>query len=163
MTSSTATLFQAQMFASSTSAIFAVLGRIPGSGLTTSSRTDPRTTTIRSTQGFNLYGTSLTEVPVQCNRTAVLYLRAAGSSVVPKPAWPSRSSAASATQATLRFLLHNGSHEAAYNNWDSAVSGSTAALAGCSDSLPSLPKLTDLNPFAEKQQPLLCCASISMN
>lgn len=29
-----------------------------------------------------------------------------------------------------------------------------AALAGCSDSLPSLPKLTDLNPFAEKQTPL---------
>ena len=27
-------------------------------------------------------------------------------------------------------------------------------LAGCSDSLPSLPKLKDLNPFAEKQQPL---------
>lgn len=30
----------------------------------------------------------------------------------------------------------------------------TVALAGCSDSLPSLPKLGDLNPFAEKQQPL---------
>jgi outer membrane protein assembly factor BamB len=30
----------------------------------------------------------------------------------------------------------------------------TAGLAGCSDSLPSLPKLGDLNPFAEKQQPL---------
>lgn len=30
----------------------------------------------------------------------------------------------------------------------------TVALAGCSDSLPSLPKLTDLNPFAEKQVPL---------
>lgn len=29
-----------------------------------------------------------------------------------------------------------------------------ALLAGCSESLPSLPKLTDLNPFAEKQQPL---------
>jgi outer membrane protein assembly factor BamB len=27
-------------------------------------------------------------------------------------------------------------------------------LAGCSDSLPSLPKLSDLNPFAEKQKPL---------
>lgn len=27
-------------------------------------------------------------------------------------------------------------------------------LAGCSESLPSLPKLNDLNPFAEKQQPL---------
>jgi outer membrane protein assembly factor BamB len=30
----------------------------------------------------------------------------------------------------------------------------TGLLAGCSDSLPSLPKLTDLNPFAEKQVPL---------
>lgn len=29
-----------------------------------------------------------------------------------------------------------------------------AALAGCSDSLPSLPKISDLNPFAEKQLPL---------
>jgi outer membrane protein assembly factor BamB len=29
-----------------------------------------------------------------------------------------------------------------------------AGLAGCSDSLPSLPKITDLNPFAEKQVPL---------
>ena len=29
-----------------------------------------------------------------------------------------------------------------------------ASLAGCSDSLPSLPKIGDLNPFAEKQQPL---------
>jgi outer membrane protein assembly factor BamB len=27
-------------------------------------------------------------------------------------------------------------------------------LSGCSDSLPSLPKLSDLNPFAEKEQPL---------
>ena len=27
-------------------------------------------------------------------------------------------------------------------------------LGGCQDSLPSLPKMTDLNPFAEKQQPL---------
>ncbi len=27
-------------------------------------------------------------------------------------------------------------------------------LGGCSESLPSLPKLTDLNPFAEKQQPI---------
>lgn len=27
-------------------------------------------------------------------------------------------------------------------------------LTGCSDSLPSLPKISDLNPFAEKQQPL---------
>jgi outer membrane protein assembly factor BamB len=27
-------------------------------------------------------------------------------------------------------------------------------LTGCSDSLPSLPKLTDINPFAEKQVPL---------
>lgn len=36
------------------------------------------------------------------------------------------------------------------------VLGALAAvsLAGCADSLPSLPKLTDLNPFAEKQQPL---------
>ena len=34
------------------------------------------------------------------------------------------------------------------------VAAGTAALAGCSDSLPSLPKLTDLNPFAEKQTPL---------
>jgi len=29
-----------------------------------------------------------------------------------------------------------------------------AALAGCSDSLPSLPKATDLNPFKEKVPPL---------
>jgi outer membrane protein assembly factor BamB len=29
-----------------------------------------------------------------------------------------------------------------------------AGLSGCSDSLPSLPKISDLNPFAEKQQPL---------
>ena len=28
------------------------------------------------------------------------------------------------------------------------------ALAGCSDSLPSMPKIGDLNPFAEKQKPL---------
>lgn len=28
------------------------------------------------------------------------------------------------------------------------------AVAGCADSLPSLPKITELNPFAEKQQPL---------
>ncbi|MDX2257831.1 MAG: PQQ-binding-like beta-propeller repeat protein [Hyphomicrobiaceae bacterium] len=28
------------------------------------------------------------------------------------------------------------------------------SLAGCADSLPSLPKITELNPFAEKQQPL---------
>ena len=27
-------------------------------------------------------------------------------------------------------------------------------LAGCADSLPSLPKLADINPFAEKQVPL---------
>ena len=31
---------------------------------------------------------------------------------------------------------------------------SVLGLAGCSDSLPSMPKLNDLNPFAEKQQPL---------
>ena len=30
----------------------------------------------------------------------------------------------------------------------------TWALGGCSESLPSMPKLTDLNPFAEKQQPM---------
>jgi hypothetical protein len=29
-----------------------------------------------------------------------------------------------------------------------------SALAGCSDSLPSMPKIGDLNPFAEKQKPL---------
>lgn len=29
-----------------------------------------------------------------------------------------------------------------------------AAFGGCADSLPSLPKITDLNPFAEKQVPL---------
>ena len=29
-----------------------------------------------------------------------------------------------------------------------------AGLAGCADSLPSIPKIGDLNPFAEKQQPL---------
>jgi len=29
-----------------------------------------------------------------------------------------------------------------------------AGLSGCSDSLPSLPKVSDLNPFAEKQVPL---------
>lgn len=28
------------------------------------------------------------------------------------------------------------------------------AMSGCSESLPSLPKMTELNPFAEKQQPL---------
>jgi len=28
------------------------------------------------------------------------------------------------------------------------------AVGGCADSLPSLPKITELNPFAEKQQPL---------
>jgi outer membrane protein assembly factor BamB len=35
-----------------------------------------------------------------------------------------------------------------------AVVFSAAAVGGCADSLPSLPKLTDLNPFAEKQVPL---------
>ena len=30
----------------------------------------------------------------------------------------------------------------------------TVSLGACSESLPSLPKMTDLNPFAEKQQPL---------
>ena len=35
------------------------------------------------------------------------------------------------------------------------ASMATAALvAGCSDSLPSMPKIGDLNPFAEKQKPL---------
>jgi outer membrane protein assembly factor BamB len=29
-----------------------------------------------------------------------------------------------------------------------------AGLSGCSDSLPSMPKISDLNPFAEKAQPL---------
>ncbi len=29
-----------------------------------------------------------------------------------------------------------------------------AGLGGCSDSLPSMPKITELNPFAEKQKPL---------
>jgi outer membrane protein assembly factor BamB len=32
--------------------------------------------------------------------------------------------------------------------------GALVALAGCSDSLPSLPKLTELNPFAEKPKTL---------
>jgi outer membrane protein assembly factor BamB len=35
-----------------------------------------------------------------------------------------------------------------------AALASALALAGCSDSLPSLPKLQDLNPFAEKEVPL---------
>lgn len=35
-----------------------------------------------------------------------------------------------------------------------AVAGLAALSAGCADSLPSLPKIGDLNPFAEKQQPL---------
>lgn len=35
-----------------------------------------------------------------------------------------------------------------------AVLSVTAGLSGCSDSLPSLPKVGDLNPFAEKQTPL---------
>lgn len=35
-----------------------------------------------------------------------------------------------------------------------AAAAAGALLTGCSDSLPSLPKLTDLNPFAEKQVPL---------
>jgi outer membrane protein assembly factor BamB len=32
--------------------------------------------------------------------------------------------------------------------------GAALSLGGCSDSLPSLPKLTDLNPWAEKQVPM---------
>ena len=28
------------------------------------------------------------------------------------------------------------------------------SIGGCSESLPSLPKMTELNPFAEKQKPL---------
>ncbi len=35
-----------------------------------------------------------------------------------------------------------------------ALSLVLGALGGCSDSLPSMPKITDLNPFAEKQKPL---------
>ncbi len=35
-----------------------------------------------------------------------------------------------------------------------ALASATLLIAGCSDSLPSLPKLNDLNPFAEKQQAL---------
>lgn len=34
------------------------------------------------------------------------------------------------------------------------ASGIGLAVAGCADSMPSLPKVSDLNPFAEKQQPL---------
>lgn len=34
------------------------------------------------------------------------------------------------------------------------VCAAAVALSACADSLPSLPKLNDLNPFAEKQQPL---------
>jgi outer membrane protein assembly factor BamB len=34
------------------------------------------------------------------------------------------------------------------------LSVAAISLSGCSDSLPSLPKIGDLNPFAEKQQPL---------
>lgn len=34
------------------------------------------------------------------------------------------------------------------------LAATALGLAGCSDSLPSLPRLNDLNPFAEKQQPL---------
>jgi outer membrane protein assembly factor BamB len=40
-------------------------------------------------------------------------------------------------------------------SWPIAASVMVAVvLSGCADSLPSLPKLTDLNPFAEKQVPL---------
>ncbi len=35
-----------------------------------------------------------------------------------------------------------------------ALAVATLTLGACSESLPSLPKLTELNPFAEKQQPL---------
>ena len=35
-----------------------------------------------------------------------------------------------------------------------AVATAVSLLAGCAESLPSLPKLADLNPFAEKQVPL---------
>ncbi len=35
-----------------------------------------------------------------------------------------------------------------------ALASMTLWVAGCSDSLPSLPKLNDINPFAEKQQAL---------
>ena len=35
-----------------------------------------------------------------------------------------------------------------------AVVAVSAFTSGCSDSLPSLPKISDLNPFAEKQIPL---------
>jgi outer membrane protein assembly factor BamB len=38
--------------------------------------------------------------------------------------------------------------------WVLLAVSATALLAGCSDSLPSLPKLNDINPFAEKQVPL---------
>lgn len=35
-----------------------------------------------------------------------------------------------------------------------AVLAAAAFVSGCSDGLPSLPKVSELNPFAEKQQPL---------
>lgn len=35
-----------------------------------------------------------------------------------------------------------------------ALAGISVVMAGCADSLPSLPKVKDLNPFAEKQVPL---------
>lgn len=38
--------------------------------------------------------------------------------------------------------------------WCIAVALSGLSLAGCADSLPSLPKLSELNPFAEKEVPL---------
>jgi len=34
------------------------------------------------------------------------------------------------------------------------VAGWSLVVSGCSDSLPSLPKISQLNPFAEKQAPL---------
>ncbi len=48
----------------------------------------------------------------------------------------------------LRNRLHPGLRSVV------ALLSSAGLLTGCSDSLPSLPKLTDLNPFAEKQMPL---------
>ncbi len=37
-------------------------------------------------------------------------------------------------------------------SWMLGLMAAALALGGCSESLPSLPKLTELNPFAEKQQ-----------
>jgi outer membrane protein assembly factor BamB len=57
----------------------------------------------------------------------------------------------------MRTVVRTPGNRSASRTWPwqrAVVAASVLLLAGCSDSLPSLPKLTDLNPFAEKQKAL---------